>query len=88
MTVDFTAAKRARESDPNKVKCAHCGSAIEARATRCPKCGTHFLGLALQFTHESDELQPDRERRRRRLRVIAAVVALLFAAGLALLFWS
>lgn len=86
MTVDFEKHRRERENDPNRVKCAHCGALIEARSTRCRKCGVHFRGEAFQFEHESDELAAARVSRLRRLRIAAIVIGLLFLVGVVLYF--
>ena len=77
MISEFEEAKRRRDEDPNRVRCAHCGEWIFARSERCPKCGTHFLGEAFQFTHESDELLVERQRRRRRAVIVGTILAVL-----------
>jgi ribosomal protein L40E len=81
MSADFEQHKRMMESDPNRVRCAHCGAWVPARAERCPKCGVHFRGEAFQFEHPSDELAAARIARARRVRIAAIVIATLFAIG-------
>ena len=81
MSVDFEKHKREIESDPNRVRCAHCAAWVPIRADRCPKCGVRFLGEAFQFVHRSDELEAERASRMRRVRAIAVVIAILFAIG-------
>lgn len=81
MSSEFEEAKRRRDEDPNRVRCAHCGAWIFARSVKCDKCGTHFLGEAFQFTHKSDDLNAERQRRRRRTLVIGALLALLLLVG-------
>ena len=87
MTADFEEARRRREHDPNRVRCAHCGKWIFARSTRCSECGTHFRGEAFQFTHESDELFAERQRRRRRI-LIASVVLLVILVVASVLYFA
>jgi uncharacterized membrane protein YvbJ len=82
----FEEAKRRRDEDPNRVRCAHCGEWIFARSERCLKCGTYFLGEAFQFTHESDEIEAERQRRRRRAVMIGAILALLLLVATTLYF--
>ena len=82
MNVDFEKHKQSIESDPNRVRCAHCGAWIATRADRCPKCGVYFKGEAFQFVHRSDELEAERRARARRLRIVGAVIALLFLLGI------
>ena len=86
MTVDFGEAKRKREEDPNKVKCAHCGEWIFARSTKCPRCGVRFRGEAFQFIHGSDELENERQRRRRRTLTIGITLLILFGIAAVLIF--
>ena len=87
MTIDFEARRRQAESDPNKVRCAHCGAWIFSRATRCPKCGVNFLGEAFQFSHpELDEIPGDRITRRRRALLIAFILTILLIVGVSLYF--
>jgi uncharacterized membrane protein YvbJ len=81
VSIDFEKHKREIESDPNRVRCAHCGTWVQTRAGRCPKCGVRFLGEAFQFAHRSDELEAERAFRARRVRAIAIVIAILFAIG-------
>jgi predicted nucleic acid-binding Zn ribbon protein len=85
--IDFEKEKQLRQSDPGKVRCAHCGAWILARATRCPKCGVNFQGEAFQFVHEgSDELLTDAPRRRRRALVLGFLLILALIAGSVLYF--
>jgi len=81
MSVDFTKHKQLIENDPNRVRCAHCGAWVASRSSRCPKCGVHFKGEAFQFVHPSDELEAERAARARRMRIVAVIIGLLFAAG-------
>ena len=81
MPSDFEEARRRREDDPNRVRCAHCGAWIFARATRCDRCGTHFLGEAFQFTHDSDEIDDARQRRRRRAMVVVFALVVILAVA-------
>jgi len=86
MSIDFEKHKKLIEEDPNRVKCAHCGSWVPAHAEQCRKCGVHFKGEAFQFAHSSDELESERMSRARRIRVIAIAIGLLFAIGVILFF--
>lgn len=83
---EFEEARRRRDEDPNRVRCAHCGAWIYARSKRCEKCGTHFLGEAFQFVHSSDELEDARRRRRRRAVTIVVVLAILLVVTTVLWF--
>lgn len=86
MPSEFEEARRRRERDENAVRCAHCGGWIYARAKRCEKCGTHFLGEAFQFVHERDELSAARRARRRRAGVAGVILILLLLVATTLYF--
>jgi len=70
----FEEHRRRREDDPTRVRCAHCGKLISMTATRCPECGVHFQGQALQFSHASDD--EGWSRRRSRLAILVALLLL------------
>lgn len=86
MTVDFESHRRDIENDPNRVRCAHCGGWVEARAKRCRKCGVNFRGEAFQFAHESDDLAVAKARFRRRAQIVAIAIGVLFLIGVGLFF--
>ena len=86
MTLDFRKHKDQIDSDPNRVRCAHCGAWVPTRAEKCRKCGVHFKGEAFQFAHSSDELEAERRSRSRRARAIALIIAIVFAIGIVLFF--
>ena len=88
MSSEFENRRRAREHDPDLVKCAHCGRLISKYETTCPKCGVHFRGAAFQFSHETDELEAERAKRRRRARFIGLILAILFGVGISLYFFT
>jgi uncharacterized membrane protein YvbJ len=81
VAIDFEKHKKEISSDPNRVRCAHCGSWVATRAGRCASCGVHFKGEAFQFAHRSDELEGERSRRSRRMRIGASIIAVLFLLG-------
>ena len=78
MTADFEKHKQAIERDPNRVRCAHCGAWVPARAEKCRSCGVHFKGEAFQFSHASDEIEGARRARATRIRRMAIVIGILF----------
>ena len=86
--IDFDEARRKREQDPTRVRCAHCRRWIAMDATRCTHCGVHFNGEAFQFSAD-EELQFERARRRRRLAAfVAMMVAMMtFAGSMGVVFW-
>jgi hypothetical protein len=87
-TIDFEKAKKARDEDPHRVRCAHCGKWTFFRGTKCDECGVFFAGEAFQFTHESDDYDVERARRRRRALLFVGFAVIVLVLGTFLFFQS
>jgi hypothetical protein len=87
-TIDFEKARKAREEDPHRVRCAHCGQWTFFRGTKCDHCGVFFAGEAFQFVHDSDDDDGDRTRRRRRALLFVVFAVIVLVLGTFLFFGS
>ena len=81
-TLNFEEYRRRADADPNRVRCAKCGTRIPMDATRCPECGVHFQGEAFQFTYAADAEPRRSVRGKLVVGLLVAAVVLAVVAGL------
>lgn len=80
--LSFEDHQRRLDDNASVVRCARCGKWILATSTRCPECGVHFQGAAVEFTHASEA---ETSRRSMPMWVVVMTAALLAAVLLAVL---